>query len=238
MESSNSEREFLPFRPTVNSLLPLKRELSTLPPRKSVNELQHIGPANNPSNLTRKQKKFVENYLRGMTDKDAALKAGYAKSVADNAWIEIRNKPVVQRELRRRMDEQYRDEELTTDEIINGWRHVIDYNLLDYGYINQENGQFVVDFRNSTREQMSLIEGIDTDAYNRQKIRLPSKHAARESLAKYKKILGDDKGSGESGKLTIESLDGLVRNFTQNNITINQIQERKELPQVIEAEIR
>lgn len=227
MASQAYSHEILPLRPVANSFIPTRRSAIQIQPRPQ-------DPPRPDPNLTKRQKRFVEQYIRNVPAVKARDIAGYAPSV--DPWTHILSKPAVKNEIRRRLNDNYRDQELETDEIINGWRRVIDYNLLDYGYINQESGQFTLDLRNTTREQLDVVEGIEVDAYGRQKLRLPSKHAAREILARYKKILGDDKqGNGEGGKLTIESLDAMVKNY---EVTINQIaqpQERKALP-VIEAE--
>jgi|SRR5208282_4615427 len=219
--------EFIPLRPSGMSFLPqapIKAEIQ-LPEQEKQRQIS--------SALTRREKLFVEYVLQNMTDKAAATKAGYALSVAENAW-EIKNRPHVQREIRRRLDESYKNEELTTDHLINGWRRVLDSNLFDYGYVG-EDGKFVFDLRHTTREQMDVVEEINFDAYGKQKIKLAAKQTARESLARIKKLYGDDKQDGTGSKYSISELDALVKNYS---VTINQVSsiEQKTLPQVIEAE--
>ena len=217
--SHQTSQEFIPLRPSATQFLPqpqIKAEIQLPEQPKPV-----------CSDLTRKEKTFVENVLRGLSDKASATKAGYAPSVAENAW-EIKNRPHVQRELRRRLDEAYEGEELTTNHIINGWRRVVDSNLLDYGYVN-EDGKFTFDLRATTREQMDVVEEISFDAYGKQKIRLASKQTAREALAKVNKVYASDQDNGDGSKYSIQELDALVKNYS---VTINQVStEQKALPQ-------
>jgi len=230
MASTPGLPEYLPLRPSNTSFLPQRSSSIQVQssPKQLVN--QEVDQT-----LTRRQRRFIELYLRNKPAKEAAKEAGYADTTAADPWTHILSRPAVRRELRRRLEEQYKDEELTTEEIINGWRRVKDYNLLDFGYIDPADGKFVLDLRNTTRDQLDVVEGIEIDAYGRQKLRLPSKHAAREVLAKYKKILSEDKNTGENGKLTIESLDSIVKNYS---LTVNQTINNNVLPQQAESEPR
>ena len=234
--------ELLPLRPVANSFIPIRpSKVKVQPsPQELARQEEQVDP-----DLTRKNKLFVEHWLTGMTDEAAALKAGYAESTAKNACIAIRRQPAVQREIRRRLSQQYKDCELTTDEIVNGWRRVTDANILDYVDV-QPDGSFKVNLNKVTREMADVIDELSMDAYGRPKIKLANKQTAREMLARFKNILSvSDKNQNGDSKLTIESLDAMVKNYTQH-VTVNQtinnnnaLPDRKALqpvePQTIEA---
>jgi phage terminase small subunit len=230
--------------PSINELIPL-RTLTQIPSRKPIqiqSSLTSVSNLTPGSDLTRKQKLFVEYWLTGLSDKEAALKAGYALSTAESACITVRKHPAVQREIRRRLSQHYKDFELTTDEIIESVRRLSDANLRDYVDL-QEDGGFKVNLNKVTREMWDAVEELSMDAYGRPKVRLVSKLAAREMLARFKKMYSEaGKQSGEGASFTIESLDKLVKNYTQNvtvNQTINQVsvQEQKFPPQIVEGRV-
>lgn len=233
MSSSQQTYEIIPARPISHPILP---------PRTSSIQVKPpiIPQPEQPIQLTRKQKLFVEHRLSGLTERNSALKAGYSQSMADNAW-QISSAPAVKKELRRRQIEQYKGQELETDEIINGWRRVVDANILDFVEV-QTDGSFKVNLTGITRAQADVVEELSLDAYGRPKIRLAAKHPAREMLARYKKLFTDTDEAKGSDELTIGKLDALVRNYSQK-ITVNQTTinntypERKALqePQVIEG---
>lgn len=213
MTSLPQFNERLPLRPIKTSLLPL---------RQSPSQLRHITPAPPVSGLTRRHKLFVEGKLRGKTDKEAALFAGYSLSTAENASVVIKKHPAVSRELRRRLHEQYKDEELTTDELVNDLRAIKDANILDYGDKSEDGKSFTPNFNKITHEMGLAIEEISVDAYGRAKVKLISKLATIDHLARIKKLYNDNKngGSGDGSPFTVQSIDSMVRTYVEN-ITVN-----------------
>lgn len=226
-------------------LLPVRSCTSTDSPTLPLRKLSTpaLQTAKKPEEgLTRKRKLFVEFHLRGLSDKEAALKAGYAASYAENAW-QIRQNPAVAAEIRRRMSEHFRQHELTTDEIIDRTRRIAEANVLDYVDV-QPDGGFKVNLSKVSREQAEAIEELSTDAYGRAKLRLVSKLSANDQLARFKKMYADDadkSGGRDGGPLTIQSLDSIVKNYIQQNVVVNvhstQLPERKQVQghQTIEA---
>lgn len=211
--------------------------MSTLPqvsgdllPLRSVKEttdIQHYSPppqsstTNHPT-LTRKQKKFVEFFLRGMSCKQAALTAGYSASMAENASVAIRKHPTVAREIQRRLDEDYEELELTTKMIENNNRRMAEWNLLDYGVI-QPDGNFKFDLRSVTREQAYAIQEVGWDPNGALRLRFADKKANNEMLGKFKKMGSPDEQvkSTSEERITAQLLDALVSQHEAKHITIN-----------------
>jgi len=177
--------------------------------------------------LTRKQKRFVEYYLRGDSPKEAALKAGYSTSTADQALDAVLYRPAVAREIRRRQEALYRQMELTTDDVVDEIRRMAFANILDYVERDPDNPNKVyVDLRKIDRQQAAAIQELGYDADGRLKIRLVDKKGCLDTLARFKKIGEDSRHplGADGAPLTIQALDALIQqssNITINNTTIN-----------------
>jgi phage terminase small subunit len=223
--------------PQITQQLPL-RQLET-PQTSSVQSTEEL------PNLTRKQKKYIEKRVEGLSPSKAAVAAGYSPSVANVAWTSIESNSLVKKEINRRVSEVFRGMELETSNIIDGIRHCAEWNILDYVERDPENPNKVYfDLRNVSRAQAEAIQSVGYDSEGRLKVTLTDKKAYKELLFKAKRIGESDSKHPmgvDGAPLTISALDAIVsqyRSVTIHNTTINVTGKEKEVevPFTIDAQ--
>lgn len=170
--------------------------------------------------FSQKEKKFINNYLSGMSCFKSAQEAGYAITTCTVSSSVILRNPRIAAEIERRTKKNLPD--VTADMIQREAWKLASSNILDYITIDDKGG-FKVDLSQIDRDLGSAIQELGFDPQGNPKIRLVDKKASLELMARLKKMLSDKGPTGFGGDtdgqpLTIEKLDNIVN----NNITINQ----------------
>jgi phage terminase small subunit len=151
-------------------------------------------PGESPSTqpkLTRKQQKFVEEYLVDLNGTQAAIRAGYSADSARNIAAENLAKPYIAAAIDAAMAAT---PGITRSWVVNELAMIARANMLDY-IATQSDGTAYVDLSKLTREQAAAIGEIVTEEYvegrgddarpvKRVKFRLSDKQGALEKLGK------------------------------------------------------
>lgn len=214
----------------------------TLPPNPPSNNLP-VKRFPKEDGLTVKQRSFLNYYCRSFNAYRSALQAGYSESVANVATSEILYKPAVQKELRRRLEERFRKEDFTAEQVLQKIQACSEWNIADYIEVD-ENGTFHYDLRNVDRYQMEAISGAEIDPQGRLKLHFESRKAWTDLKAKILKLTDKDSKHGDDSQpLTQEYFDALLQKAANNNIlvqniTINNTQKETQTePKTLEAEV-
>lgn len=202
--------------PTRKVTAPLKN-----PERKEIEFLTVTKPDGSRRTLTKRQKLFVEFYLRGNSAYKSAIMAGYPDVTARASTSAILDSEAVATEINRRGREKFRQLEIDSNKVLEETAKLAFSNVLDYIEVDN-NGNFTVDLRFVNRSMGAAIQEIGYDVQGRPKIRLADKKSALELLARIFKMLKDtDPTESDETKrpVTISVLDQIIQ-----NITINQVQ--------------
>src|SRR5271155_283164 len=79
-----------------------------------------------------RQLKFITNHFLGMSDRKAALTAGYSESMANTASLHLRRNPLIAAEINRIVSENRKMDDFTPERIISNLTVIADANLADY----------------------------------------------------------------------------------------------------------
>jgi phage terminase small subunit len=229
----------LPIRTSNPPKLPFRK--STAPsPTSNLDKPRKRRSGNTLSEtLTLHQLRFVEYYMRNKSLYTAAKLAGYAESTCLEAG-QLLNNPNIREEISKRLIEEFKEKNITNEDIFRGVARCAFSNVFDYIDV-QPDGGFRVDLNKVPREYGYAIQELSYDAQGRPRIRLVDKKAAYELLGKFR-LMGGEKieHSGRDGApLTIQALDRIV----QNNVTINQNfinspEKSKEIPVLEGVDVR
>jgi hypothetical protein len=229
-------QQMIPIRP-VKARKPLH-------PNSLVGKRKDGGPRQ--QEITPKQNRFITNHFLGMSDRQAALQAGYSESMANTASLSIRRNPIVAAEIRRITLENAELDDMTPAMIIHNVTIRANANLADYRGVDA-NGRPCANLDGLSRDQLAAIKKYYHDANNSPQVELYDALAANALLAKLKGMgnmprgTNGSIGSEDPNVLTIESIDAIVH---RNSVTVNNqttinnntiVQERNALP-TLEAE--
>lgn len=171
--------------------------------------------------LTRKQRLFVNYYLRGNNAAKSARMAGFSDSVANNATIELVRHPQVARAIQEKLNKAFQEIEITTERIIQETAVMATSNLADYSEVSEDGKTVNANLAGLDRNQWACIQELSYDNNGKLKVKLYDKKTAQELYGRFKQIgLQDNTNQNtEDGKpLTIKTLDDIV----QKAVTINQ----------------
>lgn len=198
--------------------------VTSIAPRPIKSENHFLEPK---GRLTKKESLFVDYFLQGNSPHKAAILAKYSPFTAEVANTLILNRPRVIAEIRRRMDEVFREKKVDQDWITQRAVELADANMLDYLEI-KDDGKVSVDMRRVTRSMGAAIQELSYDPAGRLKIRLVDKKASVELLARIKKMFNDSDNNQAEAPLTIQALDQITQ-----NVTINVIQREERRPAMV-----
>lgn len=137
------------------------------------------------SKLTDKQQAFINHYLQCWNATEAAINAGYSERSAQQIGHENLTKPVIQEQIRLRLDEM----KMSADEALVGLSDIARGNLADF--INIQAGLPVIDFENAKNNgKLHLLKKI---TYGKGSIsfELYDKQSALNTIAKHHGLLND-----------------------------------------------
>jgi phage terminase small subunit len=163
-----------------------------------VADTQQIAPSNGKQSAKRRQEVFCRAYVIDMNATKAAIKAGYSKKGADVRGALLLGKSSVQAQIGKLMAEKAKKLDFDAEKVLRELCKMGFSNMLDYMRVD-EDGQFVVDFSNLTREQAAAIQEYTVDATGgtgdgerkrvmRTRFKLADKARSLELLGQYLKL--------------------------------------------------
>lgn len=152
--------------------------------------------------LTNKQKAFVEEYLVDLNATQAAIRAGYSEHTAKDIGCENLAKPYIQNAVQILMDERSKRTTISADKVLQEIAKLGFANMLDYMRIDDQ-GLAVVDLNTLTKEQAAAITEItvttrkdkigdkEISEVENVKLKLADKGVNLERLGKHLKLFTD-----------------------------------------------
>jgi len=110
--------------------------------------------------------KAIDFYMRGMTKKDALLKAGYSESVASTDAKSVFDREDVREEIARRQKNLAKKANVDADWIVRQLKAIAEAEVSDLLEIDAE-GVVTQDFRNLTPELRKAISGFSIKSYKK-----------------------------------------------------------------------
>src|ERR1700677_1465907 len=123
--NTDTQAGLLPIRPAP---LPLRRSVSALEQKK---DIKLKTGAVFEGEFTRKELAFIEYYCQGLSEKAAAIKAGYTKNSALNA-SQILYRPRIWEAIQTRLRVEFQRLNVTTASVIEEVNRLSNSNILDY----------------------------------------------------------------------------------------------------------
>lgn len=148
--------------------------------------------------LSRKQRVFIDEYLKCWNATQAALLAGYSERSAGSIGGENLKKPAIDKEIRRRLDESA----MSANEVIQAVAEIGRADIDDFIEIDDETGRIKnIDFGKAKKAgKLHLIKSI-TPTANGIKIELHDRMRALELMGKHHGLFADK--VEQSGEVTI-----------------------------------
>jgi phage terminase small subunit len=162
--------------------------------------------------LTIKEKLFCAEYVADpdFNATEACIKAGYSARSAKVKASQLLDKPAIQEEIERLTNSMMYRIGVTALGVAVELRKIAYSNALDYGFVDQE-GEFVVNLKESTRAQMAAVAEITTETWTegkgeeksthrRTKLKLAPKTPALEILGrKFERFSQKHEIAGKNG---------------------------------------
>jgi phage terminase small subunit len=154
------------------------------------------GRSKNARGLTAMQQDFCYEYVNDpeCNATQAAIRAKFSPKSAHVKASQMLDMPAVQKEIDRLNKAAAYKIGLTSATVLRGVKRLAEANMCDYGYITAE-GDFVIDLKTTTREQMEAVQEMITDTWTegkgddktvhrRTRLKLVPKLAAWEMLGR------------------------------------------------------
>lgn len=136
------------------------------------------------SQLTPKQRRFVEHYLQSFDKEDAARRAGYDSKRAAQRGAELLRQPRIQAALRSGETGPATTIEITPDRILQELGKIAFVNMGDY-FCFASDGTPYIDLQRLTEFQWAAVQEVSFDTQGRAKIRNYDKKGALIELGKH-----------------------------------------------------
>lgn len=174
--------------------------------------------------------KAVNLYMRGYSEKDALLKAGFSESTAVTNPKQVFQREDVKAEIARRLDRMKEDNKLSEDWIVQRLMTIAGADIGDL-LITDEDGNLKMDYSMLTPAMKTAIGGLEINELKEGrgpkaiprtqiKIKMTDKLRAIEMLMK---ILGLDRT-----KVEVSAEDGLIERLLQGRNRVAQQTEEEE----------
>ena len=221
---------------------PQANQLRVRPVKKSLPEKSppKLDPQVEDSNLTPRQRAFVEYYMTGDNAKNAALKAGYSESVAaaSCSGTNLLYNSSVQAEIRRRTKAKFASVDFTAERMLEIAMTKAQTNIMDFIEID-EAGRWRPDLKKIDRDMGVCIKELSYDLQGKPKLIVHDSKPWWDSLAKHYGICRDKtEVTGLNGgpiQMTVEFLDKALKSVTNNvQININESPEKHNFPETVE----
>ncbi len=147
--------------------------------------------------LSKKQRIFIDEYLKCWNATRAAIKAGYSEHSARTIGCENLTKPNISEEIQRRLDESA----MSADEVIQAVGEIGRADISDFIEIDEKTGRIKnIDFSKAKKAgKLHLIKSI-TPTANGLKVELHDRMRALELMGKRYKLFTDRvEHTGEDG---------------------------------------
>ena len=153
------------------------------------------------STLTKKQQRFVSEYLVNLNATQAAFRAGYSKRTAKQQGARLLTNVDVQKAVEEGQKAIGERNELSQDMVVQELRLLGFSNMADYMTVTKD-GSLTADFTKLTREQAAAIHEVTVDEFTdgkgkdarpvrRVKFKLADKRAALVDLGRHLGIFRD-----------------------------------------------
>lgn len=150
--------------------------------------------------LTRKQERFVAEYLIDLNATQAAIRAGYSAKTAYSMGQRLLKQEPVASAIQREMDLRAERTHTTADEVLQELRKLALANMLDY--ITVQDGEAYVDLSRLNRAKAAAIQEVTVEEYvegrgedkrnvKRTRFKLADKKGSLELLGKHLKLWTD-----------------------------------------------
>lgn len=152
--------------------------------------------------LTDKQRRFVEEYVVDFNATQAAKRAGYSVRSAHDTGRENLRKPEIQAAIAARANRLAQKAEITAQRVLEELAKLGFANMRDYIRVTEQ-GEPVVDLSALTRDQAAAIQEVTVEDYldgrgddarevRRVRFKLAGKEGPLEKLGKYLGLFGDN----------------------------------------------
>lgn len=161
--------------------------------------------------------KAVNFYMKGYSEKEALLRAGFSESVANTNPRQVFGRDDVEKEIKRRLDRMREDNKLSEDWIVERLMQIAGANIGDLLVMDDE-GSLKIDYSKLTPAMKAAIGGVEINELKegrgpkavpktQVKIKMNDKLRALEMLMK---ILGLDRT-----KVEVSAEDALIEKLIQ-----------------------
>ena len=145
--------------------------------------------------LTSKQALFVEEYLKDMNGKQAAIRTGYSAKSAEVQASILLSYPMVSEAVRKEIEARTKRNHMDADEVLQELARLARSNVLDYVSYDRSGGVAIKDSSELTKEQARAIaevsETVNAQGARQIKFKLHDKIKALSNLAKHLGLLND-----------------------------------------------
>ena len=173
--------------------------------------------------------KAINLYMRGYSEKDALLKAGFSESVASTNTKQVFHREDVKAEIARRLDRMKEENKLSEDWIVQRLMTIAGADIGDL-IVTDDEGNLKIDYTMLTPAMKAAIGGIEINELKegrgpkaipktQVKIKMTDKLRAIEMLMK---ILGLDRT-----KVEVSAEDGLIERLIQGRNRLAQVDEEE-----------
>lgn len=179
------------------------------------------------SGLTKKQERFVEEYLVDLNATQAAIRAGYSPKTAEQMGYQLLQKTSVQKKLEQAMDQRSKRVEITQDRVLREYARLAFFDprkLFD----DEGNPRHVTELDDDTAAALvglDVVKEVDPDTGDvtyTKKYKLVNKLGALDSLGKH---LGLFDGKGGKGEKPENNLLDAIAESAQEDIGTDDIPE-------------
>lgn len=177
--------------------------------------------------LTKKQQRFVDEYLIDLNATQAAIRAGYSEKTANRIGNENLSKLVIQNEINKRMKDREARTEIIQDMVVRELAAIAFSNGADYSKVVTKQGiddagkaveYFDVELKNTddlTTEQKKAIAGIKQTKFGIS-VETCDKVKALELLGKHLGMFKDKVEVSGTLKAEQSKLDDLIKQMSEN----------------------
>lgn len=126
------------------------------------------------SNLTKKQQRFVAEYLLDLNATQAAIRAGYFERTARQQGQRLLSNVDIQAAIQKQLEARSERTQITADRVLEELAKLGFSNMLDYLRISDEDDPFV-DLSQMSREQAAAVQEVTVEDFWRVGERTPGR---------------------------------------------------------------
>lgn len=115
--------------------------------------------------LTVQERKVINGFLRGMTEKEALIEAGYSERTAIENPDRIFHRERVEKEINKRLRKMEERNAVTEDWIVSQLKRIAEAELGDIIVVDPESGNVAIDYTKLTPSLRAALSGMDISEY-------------------------------------------------------------------------